>query len=595
MCDVLSVVQRKPFVLMSSVLNACVMQIVWDLDRAYCCSAGTGTTDCSTCTSQPFTTTIERTCSALLPSIAGYAVTTDQCSPQEICRNNCPAKVGTPNKPVEICVTAQQMVPNTLDEALWIKSYGTSPVNDSCPVCFMLKPETRPSFVGGYTSSAPGPSNVGFWEIAVGKTLILTLVAMDSSGDDTDIVLLPSPGAPNGAQLSAQVPYSVDGSTGVSRFFSFTPTESQVGMRFLVSFEPRSHPNPSIMGNRIDYIIQVATTQVLWNVRTLSGQCPWPEVDGVCLPEGAQEVTMGCSYVYTLTANLDCSLNLGLTGCSYSSSYSISLRMKLLPSCDGCGTAPIAVLACSEAETKGNSDATGSSSSCCGDGVCNGYETGSNCPQDCPPDGFDMPTCVPDKTCGADAASTGGCCLQPTQLTPDSDTIYQAQALTAVVVWTPSRQHQGRQVLNCIEAYDEEMDATYAIGTLVVRQSRPKDTPTAAPSLCVLYEVASCRYCVPYKATLRSIARHYLSDMDWLRLYNANPAIHDPSKVIAQQSIFLGPNYQVKKGDTLLGIAGAFHSAHAPVTAVNLQVCLKFNQASCSDADCTMIVFFVYS
>ena len=541
-------------------------QVVWDLKRASCCAtAGFRAGQCSTCSGNPYTQTIVRTCSALDPADRGRAVATSQCTPGlEDCQIGCPAQVGTPSKPIKVCVQAVQLVPSTLDVGLWIKSYGSPPTNNSCLVCFMLTPQTKPAFLEGYSDAAPGPPGQGVWQVAVGKTLSLTLVASDSSGDQADIVLLPSPGAPNGAVLSPQALYSAGGLSSTLRTFSFTPLPGQVGLQFTVSFQPRSRLTLTNAGERRDYTIQVTTTQVQWSVAAADGGCPWPLVGGQCLPQGTQPATVGCAYTYRVTASLGCALIPFLTGCSYTSSYNLSLRMQALPACDGCGDAPAAVRACDDpaAAAAAAAGAGAGASGCCGDGACNGYETGSNCPQDCPADGFEVPPCVPGAACAADTAGPGGCCSQPfwrpTQITPGTvSTNFVPQAFSAVLVWTPGRQHQGRRVLSCVEAYDQG-----GLGAAAVRQARQGPS---APSLCVVFDVASCRYCVPYKSTLRSVARHYLRNADWLRLYNSNPAVPDPAGLLAAQSIHLGPVYTVKSGDTLLGIAGPSPSSHPPL------------------------------
>ncbi len=305
--------------------------------------------------------------------------------------------------------------------------------------------------------------------------------------------------------------------------------------------------------------MQVATTQPQWSVTTLDGLCPWPLVGGVCLPQGTQAAAVGCTYTYMVAAALDCSVRDGLRGCSYSSSYNLSLRAQALPACEGCGAASVAVRPCGSASVGGGSAAP---EGCCGDGMCNGVESGAGCPEDCRPGSesvdFTVPECVAGATCEASVTGPGGCCSaplwRPAQVTvATAATSYVAQSIVAVLAWRPQRQHQGRRVLACVEAFDRAEDPLYATGTAAVRQTR---VGTAAPSLCVLLDVAGCQYCVPRGATLRSIARHYLRNADWLRLYNANPLIPNPGGLIAEQRVHLGPVYTVRPGDTLLAIAG---------------------------------------
>jgi len=53
------------------------------------------------------------------------------------------------------------------------------------------------------------------------------------------------------------------------------------------------------------------------------------------------------------------------------------------------------------------------------------------------------------------------------------------------------------------------------------------------------------------------IARHYMLNVDWLRLYNANPRVEDPDGVFPYDKLIVGPTYTVHPGDTLLTIAGS--------------------------------------
>jgi hypothetical protein len=314
-------------------------------------------------------------------------------------------------------------------------------------------------------------------------------------------------------------------------------------------------------------LVQVATTQPQWSITTLDGLCPWPLVGGVCLPQGMQAAAVGCTYTYVLAAALDCSVRDGLRGCSYSASYNLSLRAQALPACEGCGDAPVAVRRCGTAPGGPVGGGPAAPGGCCGDGVCNGVESAAGCPEDCGPGlvDFAVPECVAGSTCETSVAGPGGCCAaplwRPAQVTSaTAATSYVAQSIVAVLVWRPQRQHQGRRVLACVEAFDRAADPVYATGTAAVRQAR---AGVAAPSMCVLLDVAGCQYCVPRGATLRSIARHYLRNADWLRLYNANPLIPNPGGLIAEQRVHLGPVYTVRSGDTLLAIAGE-HALPAP-------------------------------
>jgi hypothetical protein len=56
----------------------------------------------------------------------------------------------------------------------------------------------------------------------------------------------------------------------------------------------------------------------------------------------------------------------------------------------------------------------------------------------------------------------------------------------------------------------------------------------------------------------QSIARHYMLNMDWLRLYNSNPGVANPDELLENEAIQVGPVYSVAPGDTLLSIAGIY-------------------------------------
>jgi len=171
------------------------------------------------------------------------------------------------------------------------------------------------------------------------------------------------------------------------------------------------------------------------------------------------------------------------------------------PTCSNCfeyfgenSTKNLEVVGCSDTVTN----------ECCGDDTCNGAESGWSCPEDCPQDDSSLKQ-IP------------------------IETYYQFS-------FTPSRHQQGRQVLICIEAYTE------VAGTRVISQRRQG---ALAPSACFVFDIVSCLYCVPGGATLKSMAKHYFLNVDWLRLYNSNPNVTNPDFVLTQQAIQVGPIYSV--------------------------------------------------
>ena len=53
------------------------------------------------------------------------------------------------------------------------------------------------------------------------------------------------------------------------------------------------------------------------------------------------------------------------------------------------------------------------------------------------------------------------------------------------------------------------------------------------------------------------VAKHYVLNVDWLRLYNTNPGAPDPDGVFPYEKLIIGPTYIVHPGDSLLSIAGS--------------------------------------
>ena len=80
----------------------------------------------------------------------------------------------------------------------------------------------------------------------------------------------------------------------------------------------------------------------------------------------------------------------------------------------------------------------------------------------------------------------------------------------------------------------------------------------SAPSFCVVMDIERCAYCVPDGSSMMYVAKQYVLNVDWLRLYNTNPGASDPDGVFPFEKLIIGPNYSVHPGDTLLSIAGVF-------------------------------------
>ena len=142
---------------------------------------------------------------------------------------------------------------------------------------------------------------------------------------------------------------------------------------------------------------------------------------------------------------------------------------------------------------------------CCGNGQCDGAETGANCPEDCMPD---------DLT------------LEVTQSGSDAN----GWTTKVDVAFVPWRQAAGRRLLQCFEA----VAAPY--NTSLVSRVRTSHT---GPSYCIVYEVERCSYCVPPGMTLEKLARQQFKNFDWLRLYNTNP--HYPVTGVNKRLVCVAP------------------------------------------------------
>ena len=167
------------------------------------------------------------------------------------------------------------------------------------------------------------------------------------------------------------------------------------------------------------------------------------------------------------------------------------------------------------------------SQACCGNGHCDGAESAASCPADCHEP---APVLVQSQVGSAQNGFVS----------------------EASLAWTPTRGDEGRAVLLCVEAADQ------TFGTAVVDPTR--GASGTGPSLCVTFAVARCAYCVPEGATLRNVARHYMLNLDWLRLYNSNPETPDPDKLAPLQRIRVGPTYSAKEGDSLVTIAASMRT-----------------------------------
>jgi hypothetical protein len=84
-----------------------------------------------------------------------------------------------------------------------------------------------------------------------------------------------------------------------------------------------------------------------------------------CAGDAVADVTVGCLYVLALAAAAP--------------RYDLAIRLQARPACPGCdgALAAAAVVTC-DALPAGTG--VGAGSGCCGDGACNGFESGHSCP-----------------------------------------------------------------------------------------------------------------------------------------------------------------------------------------------------------------------
>ena len=299
------------------------------------------------------------------------------------------------------------------------------------------------------------------------------------------------------------------------------------------------------------YPLDVRAAIIRWSSRLLGADGTPGEAQQN--PNIHQMATVGCELRYKIEANHDFyTMHVQLQdkpSCS-------SCTPVLMPSCSPCTSSGVSVRMCSADDLAVRPSGVGEGSqnqveagppsgvghegeACCGNGKCDGFEMGSSCPQDCP----------------ADELS-----LTQTQVGTDSNGYNSA----ATLHFRPKRGMEGRTVLLCVTAR-----ATSQGGYLSVVQER---TATNAPSLCYVFSVERCSFCVQYRGNLESISASYLLNQHWLRLYNTNPAILRPDRIPIAQRLAVGPVYSVVSGDTLLSIAAMAKTTVKAILANNPDV-----------------------
>ncbi len=417
-------------------------------------------------------------------------------------------------RPFMLCYRAVEQIAPTVDRELWKRFYGVYPGQQGCDVCVKLAVADRPVFLEDDNVS---PLQGQVFTIAAGRELNITFTAAAANDNgEVRVSVLSDPGAPLGTSLSqakkvfcteVTATCNLFHQSGWQRIFSYTPLAEHGGQRFEVCFRASMKD----LKEGIDIETQISEPRCI-TIRVMKAVVDWEGTKpctGDCgttnVPQARITSTVGCKISYDFQARAEL--------------YELSHRIQKLPTCSNCVDGGLAVQTCSE---------TRNSWPCCGNGHCDGAEMGSNCPADCPADDISLRI------------------LQTGSSTND----YVSRSEFR---WTLTRGMEGRQLLSCLNVFDT------VLGTSIVATERTEATETkkpTSPSFCLVVDVERCRYCVPDGSSMQSIAKHYLLNVDWLRLYNTNPVTSDPDGFFPYDKLAIGPTYTVSLGDTLLTIAG---------------------------------------
>jgi hypothetical protein len=412
--------------------------------------------------------------------------------------------------PFRVCYRAQERLAPWVDEKLWVRTYGEIPTQESCDVCLKLAIADRPIFLDDDDIS-PGQGAV--FDVPVGREFKIPLTA--AAANDAGVVvisILSDPGAPLGAALGEPVKVFCNQvqpvcelfhESGYQRHFIYTPLIGQAGQRFEVCFRASMQE----LKTGADLESQVSQPRCI-TIRVQPAQVSWEGTNPCDTAEGST----GCVPERHITATVGCGISALFQ--AHSELYDLTIEQQKLPTCSTCVGGGLSVKSCIE---------TGKLWPCCGNGHCDGAEIGANCAEDCQED-----------------VST----LQVVQTGSMSRAEFN---------WTPARGTEGRRLLACFAASDS------LLGTDVVHQAR---TARTAPSYCLVVDVERCAYCVPADSSMMYVAKQYVINVDWLRLYNTNPGNPDPDGVFPHDKLIIGPNYSVHPGDTLLSIAGMLSPAN---------------------------------
>lgn len=406
--------------------------------------------------------------------------------------------------PFRVCYRAQERLAPWVDENLWLRTYGETPTQESCDVCLKLAIADRPIFLDDDDIS-PGQGEV--FDVPVGREFKIPLTA--AAANDAGVVvisILSDPGAPMGAALGqpkkvlcnqVEPVCELFHESGYQRHFSYTPLVEQAGQRFEVCFRASMQE----LKAGADEELQVSEPRCI-TIRVQPARITW---DGTS-PCVIAEDSTACAPQRHISSTVGCSVELLLQ--AHSELYDLTIEHQKLPTCSTCVEGGLSVKSCSE---------TGNQWPCCGNGYCDGPEMGANCAVDCPEDASSL------------------------------HVVQTGSTSRAEFTWTPARGTEGRRLLACFAVADS------VSGTDVVHQLR---TARTAPSYCLIVDMERCAYCVPADSSMMYVAKQYVLNVDWLRLYNTNPGTADPDGVFPHDKLIIGPTYSVHPGDTLLSIAG---------------------------------------
>jgi hypothetical protein len=328
---------------------------------------------------------------------------------------------------MRICYQGFQIAPANVDQKAWIQLYGSSqslqtPTSESCVTCFMLNVISTPVWVKEEFVDQNGRrvkllrSTSGLHsevqKVSVGKKTLIKLVALvlnTNSTADASISILADPGAPEGSKLLEKVS-GVGGA--YSRTFEYTPSLEHAGLTVHVLFTASIK---RANGDSVDSeVLRLKFLVMKEHLGWVATPCPFNMINDRCRAQGINDKTavVGCKTESVIEVKG-----------SPKGYYDFKLRIQKYPECrndekTGNCFYPednyIGVKVCDETLIN----------DCCGDGVCNGAESGYGCPEDCKPD----------------EAS-----LEPVEGNPSK----------AKFTFTPQRHQQGQDVLVCIEAYTE--------------------------------------------------------------------------------------------------------------------------------------------